>query len=186
MSVEPLQQAIQSTWAILVQVDPKDLDRSTPCQSWKIADLVNHIVGGQFFFATAARGEAPSGEQKDYSGGDIVGEFDKGAAASVASFSQDGVMERTLHLPFGDMPGSVFVGLAATDTFVHGWDLAKALGQPTDLEPGLAAALLAQMQPFLPPDIRGEDGKAPFGPEQPAPDGASNADRLAAFLGRKV
>jgi len=141
-------------------------------------------VGGQFFFATAARGEAPSGEQKDYSGGDIVGEFDKGAAASVASFSQDGVMERTLHLPFGDMPGSVFVGLAATDTFVHGWDVAAATGQSTDLAPALAARLLEQARVALTDAMRGPNGKAAFGPEQTPSAAASNADRLAAFLGR--
>jgi len=186
MSVEPLQQAIKTTRSVLANVDPKDLDRSTPCRSWKVSDLVNHIVGGQFFFATAAKGEPPSGEQKDYSTGDFVAEFDRGSAASVDAFSQDGVMAKTLHLPFGDMPGSVFVGLAATDTFVHGWDLAKALGQPTDLEPGLATVLLTQVQGFLPAEVRGEDGKAPFGPEQKAPEGASNADRLAAFLGRTV
>jgi|SRR4051794_1343245 len=185
MSVEPLQQAIHSTRAVLAQVDPNDLGRSTPCQSWKVSDLVNHIVGAQYFFATAAAGEPPS-EPTDYASGDILGEFDRGSAASVASFSKDGVMERTLHLPFGDMPGAAFIGLAATDTFVHGWDLAKSLGQPTDLDPGLATALLGQVKPFLPDELRGDDGKAPFGPEQPAPADASNADRLAAFLGRRV
>ena len=186
MSVEPLQQAIKSTRTVLSNVGPNDLDRSTPCQSWKVSDVINHIVGGQFFFAAAAKGEPPSGEQVDYSAGDFVAEFDRGSALCVDAFSQDGVMEKVLHLPFGDMPGAVFVNLAATDTFVHGWDLAKALDQPTDLEPGLATVLLTQMQGFLPPEIRGEDGKAPFGPEQPASAGAPNADRLAAFLGRSV
>ena len=186
MSVEPLQQAIKSTRAVLANVEPNDLGRSTPCQSWKVSDLVNHIVGGQFFFAAAANGEAPSGEQKDYSTADFVAEFDRGSTACMDAFSQDGVMEKVLHLPFGDMPGSMFVGLAATDTFVHGWDLARAVGQPTDMEPGLATVLLTQVQGMLPPETRGEDGKAPFGPEQQAPDGATNADRLAAFLGRRV
>jgi hypothetical protein len=30
------------------------------------------------------------------------------------------------------------------------------------------------------------DAKMPFGPEQTAPDGATAADKLAAFLGRKI
>ena len=34
--------------------------------------------------------------------------------------------------------------------------------------------------------FRGPEGKAPFGPVQTAPAGASNADQLAAFLGRTV
>jgi uncharacterized protein (TIGR03086 family) len=186
MSVEPLEQAIDSTRAILGNIDQTDLGGSTPCASWTVSDLVNHIVGGQFFFATAARGDQPSGEQKDYAAGDFRADFDEGSAATLAAFNEDGVMERIVHLPFGDMPGSVFMGVAATDTFVHGWDLARATGQPTDLKPELAASLLATVGPLLPETARGEDGKAPFAPEQQAPDGASNADRLAAFLGRTV
>ena len=186
MSVEPLQQAIKSTRSVLAKIDPPDLDRATPCQSWKVADVVNHIVGGQFFFAAAVSGTPPSGEQQDYAGGDFLADFDRGSAASVDAFSQDGAMAKTVHLPFGDMPGSVFVGIAATDTFVHGWDVAKAIGQPTDLDPGLADALLVQIRGFLPDAVRGDDGKAPFGPEQQAPEGCSSADRLAAFLGRRV
>jgi uncharacterized protein (TIGR03086 family) len=186
MSVAPLEQAMQSTRAVLGNIDRTDLDRSTPCASWKVSDVVNHIVGGQFFFATAASGGQPSGEQKDYAAGDFLAEYDKGCTATLAAFNADGAMERIVHLPFGDMPGAIFVGIASTDTFVHGWDLARATGQPTDLEPELAASLLATVGPLLPETARGEDGKAAFAPEQTAPDGASNADRLAAFLGRTV
>ena len=186
MTVEPLQQAIQSTRGVLSNVDQGDLNRSTPCASWKVSDLINHIVGAQRFFTDGVNGAALSADQTEYAAGDFLGEFDRGSASAVAAFSQDGAMERMLHLPFGDMPGAVFFGLACTDTFIHGWDLAKATGQPTDLEPELAAALLAQVRPALPDAFRGPDGVAPFGPEQPAPDGASNADRLAAFLGRTV
>jgi len=186
MTVEPLQQAIQSTRGVLSNVDRADLSGATPCASWKVSDLINHIVGAQKFFADGVNGEPLSPEQTEYAAGDFLADFDRGSAASVAAFSQDGAMERMLHLPFGDMPGAVFFGLACTDTFIHGWDLAKATGQPTDLEPDLAAALLAQVKPVLPDAFRGPDGQAPFGPEQQAPDGASNADRLAAFLGRTV
>src|SRR4051794_2173343 len=111
MSVEPLQQAIKSTRAVLGNIDRGDLDRSTPCTSWKVSDIVNHIVGGQFFFATAVNGEQPSGEQVDYAAGDFVAEFERGSAACVAAFSQDGAMERVIHVPFGDFPGAMFAGL---------------------------------------------------------------------------
>jgi hypothetical protein len=64
--------------------------------------------------------------------------------------------------------------------------VAKATGQPTDLSPDLAAGVLSAVRGVISDDRRGDDGKAPFGPEQAAPDGASNADKLAAFLGRQV
>lgn len=94
-------------------------------------------------------------------------------------------MGKTISLPFGDMPGAAFVGLASTDTFVHGWDLAKATGQSTDLDSDLAAALLAQSRQSISDAFRSPEG-AVFGLEQTAPDGATNADQLAAFLGRTV
>lgn len=171
MSVEPLQQAIESTRSVLTNVSGDDLDRGTPCASWKVSDVVNHLVGGQLFFAAMVNGEAPSAESPDFAHGDFVAAFDQAAAASVAAFNGDGAMERTIHLPFGDMPGAVFAGIAATDTLTHGWDLAKATGQPTDLAPDLAAMLLSDVGPFLPEGLRGPDGMALFGAEQPAPEG---------------
>jgi uncharacterized protein (TIGR03086 family) len=94
-------------------------------------------------------------------------------------------MEKMLSLPFGQMPGSAFIGMASTDTFTHGWDLARATGQETDLDPELAARLLTGARAAIQPAFRNEQGN-PFGLEQEAPTGASNADQLAAFLGRKV
>ena len=77
------------------------------------------------------------------------------------------------------------MGLATTDTFQHAWDLAKATGQDSDLAPELATALLSQAQQSISDAFRGPEG-APFGAEQECGDGASNADQLAAFLGRTV
>jgi uncharacterized protein (TIGR03086 family) len=91
-----------------------------------------------------------------------------------------------LRLPFAELPGAVFVNIATTDTFTHGWDLARATGQSTDLDPELAATLLEFARAFLSDALRGSDGTAPFGAQVEAPPGASPADELAAFLGRQV
>ena len=76
--------------------------------------------------------------------------------------------------------------MATNDVFAHGWDLASATGQATELDPALATLLLGQMKAFLPDAMRGPDGEAPFGPALPAPASASPAAKLAAFLGRRV
>jgi hypothetical protein len=34
-----------------------------------------------------------------------------------------------------NFPGAALLGLAATEQFTHGWDLARAIGQHTDLDP---------------------------------------------------
>ena len=60
-----------------------------------------------------------------------------------------------------------------------------ATGQPTHLDPELAEYVLAfSKQMMSRPGLRG-DGRA-FGEEQPSGDERPVADRLAAFLGRKL
>jgi len=186
MGAEALERAVRSTRAVLGAVHADQLSAPTPCASWKVSDLINHIVGGQLFFASVARGDRPSRDRPDFSAGDFVSDFEQGSAAAIAAFDAPGAMERTMHLPFGDMPGAIFVTIAATDTFIHGWALAKATGQPADLDPALAAELLSATRPFLSDSLRGPEGKASFGPEQPCASDAPSADQLAAFLGRAV
>src|SRR5206468_2481924 len=89
----------------------------------------------------------------------------------------EGAMDKPMKLSFGELPGSVFVLIASTDAFTHGWDLAKATSQSTDLDPTVAGQLLHAVQQFLPDDFRGPDGQAPFGPRVEVPDSASAADR---------
>ncbi len=186
MSIQPLQAAIASTRAVVAATTKDQLGASTPCASWKVSDLVNHIVGAQYFFTSALQGKPPSGDAPDFSAGDFLAAFDEASAACLAAFSADGAMTGMVKTPFAEMPGAAWAGLAATDCFTHGWDLAKATGQSTDLAPELAAGLLVGARQAIQPGFRGEDGKAPFTAELQAPDGASNADKLAAFLGRQV
>lgn len=184
MSVDILRQAFVSTGSVLAHLSPDALDLPTPCASWTVRDLVNHIVGGTTHFAiTAETGTAPPEGGMDYTTGDVIEAFEAGARRAVEAFSADGVMEKMLKLPFGELPGSIFVWIAANDTFTHGWDLAKALGQPTDLAPDLAVQLLEAVQ-VIPDEMRGPDGQAPFGPVVAVPDSAPPADRLAGFMGR--
>jgi hypothetical protein len=46
-------------------------------------------------------------------------------------------------LPIGQVPDSAFIRMRTTGSLVHAWDLAKATGQPTDLDPELATPTLA-------------------------------------------
>jgi uncharacterized protein (TIGR03086 family) len=185
MSAEVLQQAFASTGSILANVSAEQLDLPTPCASWKVRDVVNHIVGGTTYFAvTAETGTAPPVSDADHSAGDFKAQFQEGAERAVRAFGAEGAMEKTMKLPFADLPGSIFVFIAANDTFTHGWDLAKATGQTTDLDPALSAQLLEAAQ-IIPDEMRGPDGQAPFGPKVDVPDSSSSADKLAGFMGRR-
>ena len=117
---------------------------ASPCASWQVRDVVNHIVGNNFWFEAIARDgvapDRPNNAAPDETASDYVGRFGEGSASAVAAFGA--AMDTTLTLPWGPMPASVFIVMASADQFVHGWDLAKATGQSTDLDPALAAEFL--------------------------------------------
>lgn len=188
MSTEGLAAAFGTVRNVLSNVTADAYDQPTPCASWDVRRLVNHIVGGAHWFAiTTNAGAAPADdttEATDYTDVDVLAAYDRGTTAAMAAFGADGAMERNIALPFGSFPGAAFLGLATVDQFTHAWDLAKATGQSTDLAPELAEQLLAGAQAMISPEFRGADGVAPFGPEQRVDPAAPAADRLAAFLGR--
>lgn len=187
MAAEILARAFNSTRGVLGNVDRSQLGAPTPCASWRVSDVINHVVTGSFFCGLTAREGSPTPPQaEDFAGGDYVARYGDGTEFSIGVFETPGILEKPVKLPFGEFPCAVFMSIAATDHFVHGWDLAKATGQSTDLSPEVATELLETVRPAVTLDFRGADGVAPFGPEQEAGRDASAADRLAAFLGRRL
>jgi hypothetical protein len=162
--MEELNRSLLSTHAILAKAQAGDLDAATPCASWDVSALVNDFVGTARWWAGIVTGAGAAGEV-GYPAGDL---------------------EETFRLDLGEFSGAALLGLAATEQFTHGWDLGRAIGQHTDLDPELATELLIQARLAVTDAYRGPDGMALFGPATRAPAGASPADQLAAFLGRRV
>jgi uncharacterized protein (TIGR03086 family) len=185
-----LSAAFDSTMGVLRKVEPHDLVRPTPCASWDVPALINHIVSAPRWWAAMVSGDAglEAAEGTDYvgDGGDFVAAYEEGIGLALAAFGAEGAAERMVTVPFGEFPGAALAQFAATDQFQHGWDLARAIGQDTDLAPELATALIALTAVTITDELRGPDTIASFGPERQAPDGACAADRLAAYLGREV
>jgi uncharacterized protein (TIGR03086 family) len=188
VSTDDLAAAFASTRAVLAAVTPEQYDAKTPCESWDVRAVINHIVGGSHWFAATARaGQPPSGgEPPDFTQRDVLAAFDEGIAASVAAFGDPQVAAKIVTLPFGEMPGAAFMRIATVDTFAHGWDLARATGQSSDLNPPLARVLLEGVRQMLPDSLRGPDGVSPFGPVVEVSASAPAADQLAGFLGRRL
>lgn len=185
MTPKVLAQAQDLARGVLANVTPDQLDLPTPCREWKVSQLVDHLVGGQHWARAGVSGLEMSETGEGSATGDFVAAFDQAAQDSLAAFSADGALERTVNPGFGDMPATALMGMATTDTFAHTWDLARATGQDTDLAPELATRLLEQSRQSIQPGFRSAEGSI-FGFEQEAPEGASAADQLAAFLGRTV
>jgi uncharacterized protein (TIGR03086 family) len=93
-------------------------------------------------------------------------------------------MERIMALPTGPAPGSRCIQVATGEIFIHGWDLARATGQPMPPGTDIADALLSSDWMQLCDEVRTGDppviaAKIDVRHDSPA------IDRLAAFLGRE-
>lgn len=186
MNTEPLQQAVVVARQVLDGVTPADLSSPTPCASWTVAGVLDHVIGAQRLFAAMAVGDTPSGDPVQVGEGDFRTQFDEAVERTITAFGSDAAAGRSVTLPFGETTTEAFVKVAATDLLAHTWDIARATGQPTDFAPDLAEMLLDNAHSFITPAFRGDDGVAFFGAVQPIDEGASAADRLAAFLGRRA
>ena len=90
-------------------------------------------------------------------------------------------MKKIVETSFGEMPGGQFITVPITDMIVHAWDLAKATGQNTTLDAGLAERgynVLVNVAEF------GRENGA-FGPEITVPVTASFQDRMLGLSGRQ-
>ncbi len=164
--------------AVLVQVDTDQLEAPTPCSEWSVRDLVAHVIAGNHRVAGGPAPELPEDVPA------LVEVHAASARAAQATFAAPGGLERDYVTRIGSTPGSVVVGMRARDALVHAWDLAKATGQPTDIEPDLAEEALEVSHQIVTDQLRGPG--RPFGPETRCDPGRPAGDRLAAFLGRKV
>jgi uncharacterized protein (TIGR03086 family) len=183
-----LQQVVDETDKLVANIDDGDLASPTRCTEWSVRDLLNHITGGAEMFALSAeQGAVPEELVGQLMGGDNLGDDYKGAWATASrhalkAFEEPGVMEKMVTLPFGQMSGGVALKLAVFDVATHATDIAAATHQQVADTALLESALEIGKQ-MIGPDLR-QPGV--FSGEQPCPDDAPVADRLAAFAGRQL
>lgn len=174
------QRAQEAFADVLANVSPDEFSAPTPCSEWTIGDLIEHVVGGNERVSQwAGLDEQPPARPDSPVEAHLAG-----ASAAQQVFARPGGLAAVFELPFGQVPGDVLIAMRSTDVLTHAWDLAAATGQSTDLDPELATYLLAAAHDRVRPDFRGP-GRF-FGAEQACPSDRPPADRLAAFLGRKV
>jgi uncharacterized protein (TIGR03086 family) len=183
--VGALGRALDQTGRVIAGVKPDQAALPTPCQSWDVRALVNHIVHDVRGFVENAKGGAFRQGDDDVIGDKWIDAYGAAAADLLAAWEQPGATEGTITLPFGEFPTTWRVGQQIADLVVHAWDVATATDQSTDLEPELGQIALEWGRDNLKPSFRGDEasGRA-FGLEVPVPDYAPLHDRLAGFFGR--
>ncbi len=178
-----LDRAIAGTDRLIAGIDTHQWSAPTPCTEWDVRALVTHVTTSMLNFAALVRGEPQPDGTADDQVDDPVAAYRSAAAAMRAAFGAPGALDRIYPSPIGPAPGSVLVHLRITELLVHGWDLARATGQPADLPADVAEGELtvwrAQFRDGVPNGL-------PFAPARPVAAHAPTIDHLAAFLGRPV
>jgi uncharacterized protein (TIGR03086 family) len=181
-SVEQLSRALNAVGQVIAGIRDDQWSAPTPCTDWSVREVIYHLVGINLVFVARLNDQVPPERGTDVLGADPAGAYHESGLAAQAAFEQPGVLERIYHSALGTATGAELLHWRIADLLAHGWDLARATGQPAELpedQAELALAFAHRQLATMPRTNR-------FGPAQPVAGDAPAIDRLAAFLGRPV
>ena len=147
------ERALDATGRIVAGIGDDQWDEPSPCDGQSVRELLTHVVAGNLWAGELMAGKtiAEVGDRLD---GDVLGDdprraYDDSARVAAAAFNAEGAMQKPAGVSYGPVPGEVYARHRFFDVYVHGWDLAKATGQDTDLDPELLAACRDAIEPDL-------------------------------------
>jgi uncharacterized protein (TIGR03086 family) len=181
--IELIEKASAEAEKVVSNVKVDQLDNATPCAEFDLRGLLNHLIGAMTIQAEAAEtGKAAlPGPDADFIGDDPAQAVKDARDRLVAAWTKPGVLDKSLDLPWGQFPASMYAGMVFTESIVHGWDVAQATGQDFDPDPELAEAALAYLTPIdgmlRQPQVYAE--RIEVSADAPV------IERLIAFTGRK-
>jgi uncharacterized protein (TIGR03086 family) len=156
----------------------------TPCTDWDVRALVNHLVNEDKWTVPMFEG-ATIEQVGDRFDGDLLGNDPKGAWAEAVEgakgvVADQGALERTVHVSYGDISGEDYAFELFTDHVIHAWDLARAIGGDEKLDPELVEFCYEKNKP------REEMLKSSgiFGDKVDPPEDADMQTKLLAVFGR--
>ncbi|MFB6887842.1 TIGR03086 family metal-binding protein [Kitasatospora sp. NPDC056327] len=155
----------------------------TPCRDWDVRTLVNHLAAQHLWVCQAVAGYTPEQLGHRFEG-DVLGLNPGGVWAMAVRSAQralgrPGAPDLLVRLPYGLRDAGGYARELVAETVVHGWDLARALGEQGRMPPGAAGYALAEFRGY-----RDLAGTGRFAPALPAPPYAGPEDVLLALTGR--
>jgi uncharacterized protein (TIGR03086 family) len=167
-------------------VEPEQWDDAA-LPGWTVADLVAHLVCEALWTPPLLAGEPADlvdgrfpAETPDLLGDDPLTGWETAADGALAAFAEDRALLRTVHLQRGPTSAAEYIEELTADLTVHCWDLARATGGDTELDPALVTASLV-VADRLPAD--GVPGR--FAPPLDVPRTAPPQVRLLGRYGRR-
>ncbi|WP_228973553.1 TIGR03086 family metal-binding protein [Streptomyces sp. DH12] len=173
---------------LVSRTEDRWLDLPTPCPDYAVRELLAHIGGLALAFRDTARKEF--GPTTDTDPGDARPVLAEEWRTSIPrrleelaeAWREPGAWEGVTRAGGVELPGSVAGLVAFDELLVHGWDLARATGLPYAPDDDELRVSYAFQAPSAAERV---DGKGPFGPPVPVPDGAPLLDRVIGLSGRR-
>jgi len=159
------------------------LDAETPCDEWTVRRLIDHLLAGLAMFTAGPSGGTfapPTGPPPQLVGDDPIAQYEDARQATIAAYSEPGVLDGTIKGFGGDGPAAQVLGIAFCDQLIHGWDLATGTGQDATMPGDLAAAAWKMLDGRMSDAARGHNYK----PAVPVAGDATTQEKLLAYTGR--
>lgn len=164
----------------LLAVGPSQWQTATPCEGWRVDDLVRHVVNTHHRVLAMLDESTPV---EIIPGDDVLQEWTAATtlvldALSTPSLASTMVRARNGEQSFASLVG----GLLTTDTLCHTWDLAHAIGADETLNPDAVARAHATLL------SAGEAIRRPggFGPAIESPPDADAQTKFLHYTGRRA
>lgn len=183
---ELLERAVSYTRASLSVVTADDLERSTPCREWRLAELLRHMDDSlQALHEAGATGQVRLPPDLEPAVGEpglrVVESLRRRACALLGAWSLRHAEEQVV-VSGRVLPASLVALTGALEIAVHGWDVAQACGVDRPLPAGLALELL-DVVPLL---VGADDRPGRFAERVDVPVHARPSTRLLAATGRRA
>jgi uncharacterized protein (TIGR03086 family) len=183
----PLLESYENAAVIVSGITADQVTLRTPCPSYDVAGLIDHIVEAAHRAAALGRGQTPpAGDDSSHVElADAPAELRRAAEEATQAWGDDSRLSSSFTMPWGEeYTGAKLVHMYLAELAAHAWDLARSTGQLDRLDPSLAVPALDGAQDMIKPEYRDMVAGSPFGAEVPLPPGADDWERLAAFTGR--
>ena len=166
--------AAPPTLAVVRAVRPDQLSAPTPCAEYDVQGLIDHMV---HWGPSLARASRHSDGEPEPGGNPLERQIELLVAAWSVPAAWQGVT--TMGGPH-EMPARMIGAMATGEIVVHGWDLARATGQPVGWDETLLTFLYDEVAKTA---ELGREMQA-YGPEFPVPHTAPVLDRMLGLTGR--
>ncbi|HEX6337250.1 MAG TPA: TIGR03086 family metal-binding protein [Jiangellaceae bacterium] len=135
------------------EVRPDQWGNATPCTEWNVRQLVNHVTVEDLWVPPLLAGrtiaDVGTAYDGDQLGDDPADAWSRALAAARRAVLEPGAADRTVHLSYGDERAGEYLLQLFADHLIHGWDLARAIGEDTELPADLVdecSAYFARME----------------------------------------